>query len=927
MSRPRPARLLAFALLVLSATSPVAAADFPSPEQFAGHPIAEEGKLVRWDKIAEYLNLAGSASDRVTVREMGKSTLGNPFLLVFVSSARNLARLDEIQTQQKRLAYPYDLSEEEAARIADTGPAVLLITSNIHATEIGGSQMPLEFVHRLATEQGPWAENILNNVLLLLVPSFNPDGQIMVVDWYRKNYGTEYELSRMPWIYHPYTGHDNNRDAFTLTQVESRLVNDILYRDWFPQVYLDQHQMGNREARIWVPPFANPINLNVDPLIWAENGELGFAMNTALQKAELPGVSYDSTYTSWWQGAFMMQAWWHNMVGLLTETASAAIATTITQEKSKLGVPPSGAPVGNDKFLDMLEEDPETPLPAPRDVMPRNNYPRPWLGGEWSLRDVVDYQLTSAYGLLEAVADRKASLIRNHAMLSRRAIEKGKDEAPRAFVIPAMQHDTSAVARLVNILGRMGVEVGRAEEEFEVEGRKFIEGDFVISMAQPYRAVVKDLLEKQSYPDPARMPAGAMRPSPYDVTAWTLPLQFAVETVSAKQRPEVRVARVEQTPPPAGSYSGHGISRPAAFLILAGSTNNIVATNRLFKQGAKLHWLRDETADRAAGALLVTGTSAETIQKLTNELGLRVEALSEAPKENLSPLSNPRVGLYQPWTASMDEGWTRWLLEHYEFPFTILHDGDIKEGRLREKLDVIILPADRDKKQIVEGENRKWVRPEYKGGIGDEGARQIEQFAADGGTLIAVADSTEFVLETMPLPLKNSLKDVPRSEFNCPGSLLHMAVDTTHPVGYGMKPDAIASFDNGPVFELAPSFSYTDVRVIARYPSADVLASGWLHGERHLQDHIAAAEVRYKKGRVILFGFRPQFRTQPHNTLKLLFNALLYSRAEQPARARAGTLRPQPLRQPRVIAAEIDSFLNRPHLVFGDHDVRGEQSR
>ena len=240
-------------------------------------------------------------------------------------------------------------------------------------------------------------------------------------------------------------------------------------------------------------------------------------------------------------------------------------------------------------------------------------------------------------------------------------------------------------------------------------------------------------------------------------------------------------------------------------------------------------------------------------------------------------LQIPRIGQYQPWTGSMDEGWTRWLLEHYEFPYQTLHNEDIKSGGLRDRFDVIVLPGDRDRKQIVEGENRKWVRPEYKGGVGADGAKEIEKFVAAGGTLIAIADSAEFALDTMPLPLKNSLKGVSRSDFNCPGSLLKISVDTTHPVGYGMTEDAVASFANGPVFELAPSFSYTGVKVIARYPSADVLASGFLRGEQFVQNRIAAAEVTYKKGRVILFGFRPQFRTQPHNTLKLLFNALQYA--------------------------------------------------
>ena len=345
----------------------------------------------------------------------------------------------------------------------------------------------------------------------------------------------------------------------------------------------------------------------MDPLIWAENGELGFAMNAALTQAGLPGVLHNSMYNGWWQGAFMMQAWWHNMVGLLTETASADIATTITQETAKPGVINGGALMTNEKYLDALEENPDTPLPAPRDVMPRNNYPNPWLGGTWSLRQVVDYQLTSAYGLLEAIADRKASLIRNQAALGLRAIAQGNSESPRAFIIPAVQHDTSAVARLIDILDRMGVEVGRASEDFESGDRRFSEGDFIVSLAQPYRAFVKDLLEKQTYPDSSLMPSGSMTDTPYDVTAWTLPMQFGVEAVAIENNFAVPASKLEGVPAPVGSFSGGDIAEPAGFLIYPESTNRVTATNRLLKQGAEIYWIAEESAGRAAGAIFAKG--------------------------------------------------------------------------------------------------------------------------------------------------------------------------------------------------------------------------------------------------------------------------------------------------------------------------------
>lgn len=883
--------LLVFCLslgLVARADSPAAV---PTPEEFAGFRMGTEGKLVRWEKIVDYFKLVDAASDRVEVEELGKSTQGNPFIMAVISSPHNLARLEEIKATQRRLAYPAGLSAEEADRLAQSSPAVLLITCNIHSTEIGSTQMSLELLHRLATDTSPAIQHILDHVVFLLVPSFNPDGQIMVVDWYNRVSNTEYALASMPWLYHYYTGHDNNRDAFMLTQVESRLVTKVLYQDWFPQVYLDEHQMGYSEARIFVPPFRNPINPNVDPIIWAENGLLGFAMNTALNEAGYSGVTYDQYYTSWWQGGFLMEAWWHNMVGLLTEVASTRMASPVVQETARLGVPPKGPAPSMQEFLDELEKDPAKPFPAPRDVMPRNNYPRPWLGGKWTLRDIVDYELVATYGLLEAVADNRVALLRNQVTMGQSAIEQGKKGSPYAYLFPPEQRDPGAMMKLLELLAFAGVEIHRADKTFKADDKDYPAGTFVILLGQPFRSYIKDMLEVQKHPDPKALPLGAMADQPYDVTAWTLPLQMGVKAVEVKKPFEASLTKLDAIPALEGHLAGlTRRERPSgAFLIRPEPNNTVLLTNRLLKAGAEVSWLSEPTVVEGRtyppGTLLVQRANIDQVDKLVRELGLEGEALTSFTGRLTTPrlrLRPPRVGLYQPWTASMDEGWTRWLLEQYEFPITSLHNADIKAGKLRDRFDVILFPGDRDKKEILEGNKRKFTPPDYKGGIGDEGLEALREFVRQGGTLVLLDASAELALESWAVPVKNVLKGVKRDDFACPGSLLKILVDTRHPVAYGMPEEATAMFVGSPAFDLAPGFSYTDVKVIARYPATDPLQSGWLRGPEYLENRIAAAEVRYEKGRIILLGFRAQFRAQPHNTFKLLFNSLHYAAAERP---------------------------------------------
>jgi hypothetical protein len=843
-----------------------AAASLPTPEQFAGFRMGADRKLVRWDRIVEYMKAAAAASPRVKVEEAGKTTNGNPFLLVTISSPDAIANLSRYREVARRLVYSRGLADADASKLIAEQKAIVLITCNIHSTEIGSSQMTLELVHRLATEDSPAVKRVLDNVILLLVPSLNPDGQIIVTDWYKKNVGGPFEHSPLAELYHKYTGHDNNRDAFMNTQMESRIINRIAYREWFPHVFFDEHQMGSAGARIFVPPFKNPINPNIDPAVWQWNGLFGYAMGAALHDQGRVGVINDAFYTSWWQGGFVMQAWWHNMVGLLTEVASAAVATPIEQERARPGQPPAPELTR----AQQQSRDPRRRLPAPRDITPRNTYPRPWMGGRWALRDIVDYELTATFAALDAAAANRQQLVASVYRMNRRQMELGEKDAPYAWIVPAAQHDPPAAARLAEVLHDLGVEVHIATASFQAGGKEYGAGSYVVLMAQPYRAFAKDLLERQKYPEQRATPDGPIE-RPYDVTGWTLPLQMGVTAVEAAKKFDAKLERVTTFQAPAGRFE---TTRAAAFRIAHNTNNSAIAANRLLKAGRKVGWLPD-------GAIWVEdvrGLAAE-LREWTRELSIDV-GVSPPQPAGLRRIKQPRLALYRPNLPVMDEGWTRWLLEQYEFPYTSLTTADAKAGNLHARFDAIIL-ADQSKTSLLNGASGEWVRPELRGGLTADGVAALRDFVRAGGVLIALGGATLLPIEEFPLPLKNAFKDLKPGQFSCPGSILKIFVDPTTPVGYGMPEQASAVFYNSLAFDPAPALGESAVRVIARYPGADLLQSGWIGGEEFLRDRIAAADVSFGAGRVVLFGFPVQNRAQPHGTFKLFFNSIHMAGAQR----------------------------------------------
>ncbi len=856
---------VAFIVCVAIPIDATSVANIPDPETYFGHQPGADFKLIRWEKIVDYYHLLGNESDRIEVVELGKTTLGNPFLLAMISSPENLAQKDKYKEIARKLAQGR-VSEEEAARLAEEGKTIALITASMHATETGPTQMSPELGYVLATDDSPEIKTVLDNVILLLVPSWNPDGNIMVVDWYRENVGTPFEKAPMPWLYHHYVGHDNNRDSFMHTQIETRYVNDILYHEWFPQIFMDMHHMGNSDARLFLSPLYDPRHHSLDPLLTREIALTSAYMRTVLEEQGKIGVLHYANWNHWRMSAIHTNALWHNVPTILFEAAGTPMATPIFQTAEELSGAAHGGlgKQGNTQTI---------------------NYPSPWPGGWWRLRDIVEYAYWSAIGFLETGAKHRDKYLLNMYRMARNSIEKGESEAPFAYVIPADQKDPNTVVKMVNTLMAGGIEFHRAEESFQAQNRNYPAGTYVALASQAYRPYLIDMLGPQIYPDRRQYEGGPPEPT-FDLTGWTLPYQMGVQAIRVDFPFEAQLTAIQQAEFPVGSVSGGG----STYLLDHNVLDSYRAVNRLLKDGAEVAWATEGFTSGGrrypAGTFIVSGSGVGSqIETLAAELHLQVQA-GNAPSETL-PLESLRLGLYKPWVANMDEGWTRWILEQWGFPYTTLQDAEIRNGRLGEKYDVIVL-TNVPSRTIVRGHEEGTVPSQYAGGIGENGLAALFEFVRDGGTLITFNASSNLPIDHFKVPLRDVSGDYAPTEFFLPSAILKVEVDNTHPIAYGMEETANVLIYGSPVFEqlgideTSPDGEHAylpDLNVVARYPNANPFMSGRLIGDHVLHNKPALVEVEYGKGRMILFGFRPQNRAQTHGTFKLFFNALYYGPA------------------------------------------------
>ena len=839
--------------------------NIPSPEEFFGYPMGADRKLARWDLVVDYFN-ALSESPCVKVTELGKSTEGNPFLLAVITSPENMRKLDKIREMSWRIAHPRGVPDEEIAGIITEGKAVIAMTMSIHATEVGGTQMAPELAYEVATSQA--FEEVRRNVVLLLIPCFNPDGQIMVTDWYNKYLGTEYEGGGPPWLYHKYTGHDNNRDAINLSMVESQMVARVLYGEWHPQAYIDFHHMGSYGARFYIPPFSNPLDDQVDPLVWTEQELYGGLMHVMLEAAGKTGVESAATYPGEFMPTFNYVPCWHNICGMLTESASAGIATPIWVHFHQLKPSSRGRP----------------------EYRTQMGFPHPWPGGAWRLRDVVEQQKISAVATLTTAYRFRETLLRNMHLKATHALEKGLTEAPYAFVVKAGQHDELTMYKLLKTLMDMGVEIQRSLREFTAGGVIYPRGTYLVFTSQTCRPYIISLLKRTYYhvgPWSRRQDGTPL--TPYDLATYTIPEFMGVRLHEVERPFDGSFESVPSLRFPRGDVAA---SAPNGWLLDTRINDGYAAVNRLLRHDVEVRRLsapvKDGSRTYPPGTWHIVGDGVrDELETISKRYHLVFEAAPEGELKE-APARQLKIGIYQHYYGgNTDEGWTRWLLEQYRFAYKTVMDKDIKKGRLTDKFDVIILPSDH--KSMITGEGieeyyeKRWqgtmtmpkYPPEYRSGIGKEGVEKLKSFAEAGGTIICLGESSDFAIEELKVPVKNVLTDVKSTEFVCPGSTLHVDLDATNPLSWGVQKDLLVIFRSHGAFEVKPGSRNEDYGVVLTYPNDHIMESGWLQGEERLSRKAAMVEAKTGRGRIILYGFAPQYRAQSDAAFKLFFNPLI----------------------------------------------------
>jgi hypothetical protein len=801
----------------------------------------------------------------VTVRDIGSTAEGRTMIAAFISSEANLKKLDYYKEIARRLALARGLDDAQARALAAGGKAIVWIDSGLHATEVAPAQHAPELAWRVATEESDEMRRIRDETILVQIPVMNPDGLDKVVAWYNRNLGTPYEVAPMVELYHRYVGHDNNRDWYMFNMPESRHVAKLLYEEFFPQIVYNHHQSAPFPARIFVPPFDDPMNPNIPPPVMRGVAAVGDAITSRLESEGKVGAISRIGFDTWWNGGMRTAPYFHNMVGILTETALWRYATPHEYDPAKLPK----------RFRNGVPTD-----------TPTTFYPSPWRGGWWRLRDAVDYILSASLATLDIAARKRGDWLYGMYVMGRDAIAAGSKGDPYAYVIPAgdAQFDPTAAAKLVDVLRTGAVEVQRARTQFKAGERTFPSGSFVVLMAQPFRAYAKDLLETQRYPD-RREGANGPPLRPYDITGWTLPAQMGVAGSWVAGPFEADLEKVTGPAAAPDVVSGAG----AVYLVSSRANDAFLLANRTWKAGGEVR--RGMAAFGAsgrefpAGTFILKGLDRAAVEAVAHARGLPVTAV-ESPPTASRALKAPRIGLYKSWVPNIDEGWTRWVLEQFEFPYRTLLDADVRKGSLRESLDVVVLP-DATTKAIIDGNAPGSVPPEFTGGIGLAGSMALEQFVRDGGTLVALDSAADLPIDLFGLGVRNVLKGVSSQDYYAPGGLLRVAYDPSQPLAWGMPKEGVVFVENGPAFEEEGSREEGEEqpppgptgrpqpRVIARFPDREVLYSGWLLGEPKIARKAALVEAPFGKGRVVLFGFRPQFRGQPHATFKVFFNALL----------------------------------------------------
>lgn len=907
-----------------------------SPKEFFGHNIGDDYWLPTYDQFVQYWHKIEKETDRMHVVEIGKTSEGRPQLAAIITSPENYKKISRYKDISMRLAKGEGLTDEQAHALAKEGKAVVWYDGGLHATEVLGASQLIETAYQLVTKNDDETKRILNDDIILAVHA-NPDGMQLVADTYNRNADTAQKNMNIPFLYNKYAGHDDNRDSFMSNLNETKNINHFMFWDWHPVIMYNHHQTGPAGTVMFSPPFRDPFNYNLDPMIVMGLDMVGAAIHQRLLEDSMPGFTMrsGSSYSTWWNGGLRTIGYFQGIIGILTES------------------------IGNPT--------PERIPFIPAQELPRGDLPDPIAPQVWHFRRSVDYSVAANYAIFDLASRYRETLLYDKYLMAKHAIQKGSEdswtvsgkkiaaaaaalnpvmqagapagrggrggrgaavEAPpvggdapggavtmgrasasgsveaqmhayndvlhsketrdaRGYVIPANQPDFLTAIKFVNTLRHVGVYVDQATAPFSVQGKQYPAGSFVIKTAQAARAQVLDMMEPQDHPNDFAYPGGPPL-RPYDNAGWTLAYTMGVHFdryADDFTAPTRRLGMTELAKPAAGTISNE--SGAAGFTFSHEQNDAFAVINRVLKAGGEVYWLKN-------GTFWASAASLPTLKTAATELGVSFTGTNARPAADDKKLSAKRIALYDTYGGLMPSGWTRYELEAFDFPYTRVYPQDLDAGSLKSKYDVLILPSGA---QIGGGGRggaggggrggaaRGQVPAEYQHMVGAMTAERtlpaLKQFLADGGTIIAVGNASTIGYE-LDLPIENHLverepgteRPLSGEQYYVPGSVLRVAVDTTDAAAQGQPSQMDVFFDNSPVFRLKPDAIAKGVKPVAWFDSSDPLRSGWAWGENYLEGGVIAIDAKEGAGRLFLYTPDITFRGQPHGTFKFLFNGI-----------------------------------------------------
>ncbi|MFP4524940.1 MAG: M14 metallopeptidase family protein [Bacteroidales bacterium] len=849
-------------------------AQLKNPVDHFGFKPGSDKMLLNYESLIEYMEYLERESPRVSMERIGESEMGKPLYAVFFSSASNIKNLEHLKTINEELALNPELDKEERDDYIKEGKVFFLATLSMHSNEVGPSQAAPLIAHQLAETSDEDTLRWLDDVVYMMVPSHNPDGMNMIVDHYKEYKGTKYEGSSMPGVYHKYVGHNNNRDFVTISQKENQAISRLFSKEWFPQVMVEKHQMGSTGPRYFVPPNHDPIAENIDAGIWNWMGIFGMNMVKDMTQQGLDGVSQSNTFDNYWPGS-TETCIWKNVIGFLTEAASADLASPIYVEPNELRV--SGK--GLSEYKKSI------------------NMAQPWDGGWWKLSDIVDYELSSTFSIIRTCADKREGILKFRNDICRKETNKGKEQAPFYYIFPKEQHDKSELVELVNLLNRHGVKRYTLNKNINIESTQFKEGDIVVPLAQPFRPFIKEVLEKQKYPVRRYTPEGEII-KPYDITSWSLPLHRGVKSYEINKfhaSLENSLDKIEGVYTLADNSPGENIEA----IVLPFENNEsyklaFKAMDKGMNVMVKKQKVKGENKTAPTGGFIIDNFSSTQLNSLLSDATVEPVFLGQNKFQDLEKLELPKTGLIETYMHDMDAGWTRYLFDSYHIPYEVIRPGEITEKNLND-YDLLIFPNSR-KSVLLQGHYERDGQyrmsnypPEFTKGMEKEGLQKVFQYINEGGKVISWGNSTELFMgkqnipgeegtkEEFQLPVSNVAEKYNKEGLFIPGSLVSLELRNDMDFTLGMPEKSAAFHRDNPILSTKLPIFDMDRRVIGRFADDKTLLSGYAEEIDKIQGEPAIVWLKKGGGEMLLFSYSPQFRGSTAQNYKLIFNALLFS--------------------------------------------------